>query len=313
MSGLKTTLKKKCPGLLDLYRHYGRKKIIRMVNKRKKMSLEQIRFEIAKQYKSRIGSDLDWDNLNTYTEKMQWGKIYDKNPLRTTYADKYAVRQWVSETIGDEYLIPMLGVWDSFDEIDFDTLPERFVLKTNHGSGTNIIVKDKAKLNKKFAKRAFKDWLDTDFGYKSFELHYCDIKRKIIAEQYIESPYGELQDYKFLCFGGKPYFCWVDMGRYTDHTRNVYDLNWELQPWNQEHYAHYKEPIPKPENFDKMVEIATKLCQGFSHVRVDLYNVSGKIYFGEMTFTNGGGFDRILPTSYNRVLGDMWEIPEMKK
>ena len=155
----------------------------------------------------------------------------------------------------------------------------------------------------------FKDWLSTDFGYKSLELHYSGIAPKIIAEEYIETEYGELQDYKFLCFGGKPYFCWVDMGRYSNHTRNVYDLNWELQPWNQEAYAHYEKPIPRPENFEKMIEIATILSQGFSHVRVDLYNVNGKIYFGEMTFTNGGGFDRILPTEYDRKLGDLWQLP----
>ena len=163
----------------------------------------------------------------------------------------------------------------------------------------------------KNTRRMFKDWLSTDFGYKSLELHYSGITPKILAEEYIETEYGELQDYKFLCFGGKPYYCWVDMGRYSNHTRNVYDLNWELQPWNQEAYAHYEKPIPRPENFEKMIEIATILAQSFSHVRVDLYNVNGKVYFGEMTFTNGGGYDRILPVEYDKKLGELWELPKM--
>ena len=184
------------------------------------------------------------------------------------------------------------------------------MLKTNHGSGTNVIVKDKQTLNMRITKQKFKDWLDTDYGYKSLELHYSGITPKIIAEEYVESEAGELQDYKFLCFNGQPYYCWVDMGRYSNHTRNVYNLDWELQPWNQEAYAHYEKPIDKPQNFEKMVEIVKILAKDFAHVRVDLYNVNGRIYFGEMTFTNGGGFDRILPAEYDKVLGDLWTLPE---
>ena len=281
------------------------------INRRKKLNPAKYKDEISKQYKQRIGRDIDWNNIVTYTEKMQWSKLYSDNTLKSELTDKYKVRKWVAEKIGEEYLIDLLGVWDKFEDIDFSTLPDKFVLKTNHGSGTNVIVKDKKSLDIKNTRRKFKDWLDTDFGYKSFELHYATIEPKIIAEKYIETDLGELQDYKFLCFGGQPYFCWVDMGRYSNHTRNVYNLEWELQPWNQELYSHYEKPIEKPENFENMVEIAKILSEGFPHVRVDLYNVNGKIYFGEMTFTNGGGFDRIFPSEYDKMLGDLWEISDL--
>ena len=244
---------------------------------------------------------------------MQWEKIYDKNPIKTTLTDKYAVREWVEGKIGKDYLIPLIGVWDSFDNIDFDLLPKQFVLKTNHGTGTNLIVKDKYKINMRRAKRMFDDWMKTDYAFtNSLQLHYRDIKRKIIAEKYLETNLGELQDYKFLCFDGKPCFCWVDLGRYSKHTRTVFDMNWKLQPWTQASYGIANYDIPMPKNFDMMIDIANILSKGFSHVRVDLYNIDGKIYFGEMTFTNGSGLDPIIPKEYDKVLGDYWKLPKNK-
>lgn len=308
MGSIKSKLKKMFPGLLEEYRHLGRIRIIKQVNKRKKLKKSEYSAVISRLYKDRIGHELNWENPTAYTEKMQWSKLYDDNPLKTQYTDKYLVREWVKNTIGEEYLIPLLGVWDSVDDIQFDKLPNSFVLKTNHGSGTNIIVKDKTKLNYKMVKQAISDWMKIDFGYKSFELHYSKIKPRIIAEKYIETKNDDLQDYKFLCFDGVPHFCWVDIGRYSAHKRNVYDINWILQPWNQETLGSYNKEIPKPQNFEKMVEIARTLSAGFSHVRVDLYNVDGHIYFGEMTFTNGGGFDRIIPAEYDYELGKLWKI-----
>ena len=306
---IKQKIKKWFPGFYEWYLHIQRRRCIAFIKKRKKMNPDNYQNEISDQYRKRIGRDLDWNKIETYTEKMQWSKLYLNDQIKSDLTDKYKVREWIENKIGKEYLIKLLGVWDSFDEIDFSKLPEKFVLKTNHGSGTNVIVKNFSELNIKNTRRKFNDWLATDFGYKSLELHYSKIEPKIIAEEYIETSLGELQDYKFLCFDGKPYYCWVDMGRYSNHTRNVYNLDWELQPWNQETYAHYEHPIDKPENFDDMVRIVKILAEGFAHVRVDLYNVDGKIYFGEMTFTNGGGFDRILPAEYDKALGDLWIIP----
>lgn len=260
-------------------------------------------------YARAIGRKLNWNKLEAYTEKMQWVKLYDATPIKTRLSDKYLVRDWVKDKIGEKYLIPLLGVWDTYDEINFEELPNQFVLKTNHGSGTVVIVKDKKTMNTKESEKLFKDWMKTDYAYAmGCEMQYSKIDRKIIAEQYLETEYGELQDYKFLCFNGKPYFCWVDMGRFSTHTRNVYDLNWNLLPWNQHLYGNYKEPLPRPKNFDTMVKIASTLCQGFDHVRVDLYNVNGDIYFGEMTFSNGSGFDRIVPDKYDYELGKLWNI-----
>lgn len=308
------TLKKKFPHLYDIYAHQKRKANIRRIEKIKKMPFEKQLLILEDMYEKRIGHKLDWNNLRTYTEKMQWEKVYHKDPLKVKLADKYAVRDWVAEKIGDRYLIPLLGVYKSFDEIDFSKLPNQFVMKTNHGSGTNYIVKDRSQFNKKQARVIFNDWMATDYAYNTgFELHYSEIERRIIIEKYLETPQNELQDYKFLCFDGEPKFCWVDMGRYSNHTRNVYDLKWQLQPWNQERYGIYKDPIPCPTNFDKMIEIARKLSKGFAHVRVDLYNVEGEIYFGEMTFTNGSGLDRIIPEEYDRKLGDMWNIAKVKQ
>lgn len=308
-----SVLKRKLPHLYDLYSHKKRRKKIHEIEKIKSLPFNKQLLLLEKMYKDKIGHRLDWNNLRTYTEKMQWEKIYDDNPLKVRLADKYAVREWIKDRIGEDYLIPLLGVYNSFDEIDFSTLPDKFVMKTNHGSGTNYIVKDKSLLDIKRAKNMFDDWMATDYGYNTgFELHYSKIQRRIIIEQYLETEQKELQDYKFLCFDGKPYYCWVDMGRYTNHTRNVYDLNWNLQPWNQGGYGIYKDPIPRPKNFDKMIEVAKLLSKGFRHVRIDLYNVNGKIYFGEITFTNGSGLDRIVPEEYDMVLGNLWDIDDKK-
>lgn len=265
-------------------------------------------------YNKKIGRKLNWDNLCAYTEKMQWSKLYDATDIKTELSDKYLVRKWVEEKIGKDYLIPLLGVWNNYDEIDFEKLPNQFVLKTNHGSGTVIIVKDKYKINHKLSRQLFDDWMNTDYSYLfGMEMQYTKIKRKIIAEQYLDTGDQDLQDYKFLCFDGRPYFCWVDLDRFKNHTRNVYDLNWNIQPWNQYTYGNSKNDIPKPKNFEKMVEIASLLCVGFSHVRVDLYNINGKIYFGEMTFTNGSGYERIVPDEYDFKLGKLWNIDLSKK
>ena len=306
-------LKKKFPGLYDYYQHMKRMKVLANAKRLESLPEEKYSDLIEKEYLKVFGNILDWNNLRTYTEKMQWEKIYDKNPIKTTLTDKYAVREWVEGKIGKDYLIPLIGVWDSFDNIDFDLLPKQFVLKTNHGTGTNLIVKDKYKINMRRAKRMFDDWMKTDYAFtNSLQLHYRDIKRKIIAEKYLETNLGELQDYKFLCFDGKPCFCWVDLGRYSKHTRTVFDMNWKLQPWTQASYGIANYDIPMPKNFDMMIDIANILSKGFSHVRVDLYNIDGKIYFGEMTFTNGSGLDPIIPKEYDKVLGDYWKLPKNK-
>ena len=260
-------------------------------------------------YQKYTGEKMDLNNPINYTQKIQWLKLHESTQEKADLADKYKVREWVKNKIGSEYLIPLIGgPYYSADEIDFEKLPNRFVIKANHGCGWNICVKDKKKLNIKITKYILNEWLKLDFSKNSgLELHYSMIKPCLIIEQYMENMSGDLTDYKFLCFNGKPYYCWVDVGRYKNHRRNIYNLNWELQDWILG-YENSDTEIPKPENFSKMIEIVEKLCQGFNHVRVDLYNIDGKIYFGEMTFTSGSGRKMIYPKEMNVELGNLIDI-----
>lgn len=243
---------------------------------------------------------------------MQYSKLYNNPPTKSMLTDKYLVRKWVSTKIGEDYLIPLIGVWDNFSEINFDNHPKQFILKTNHGVGTNVIVKNKEKFNYYRTKIKFNRWMKMNFSH-NLALHYKEIEPKIIAENFIQDSEGNLNDYKFLCFHGEVYYCWVDIDRNNNHKRNVYNLNWDLQDWNQHTYPNTESKLEKPENFDEMVEIAKILCQGFSHVRVDLYNVDGKIFFGELTFSNSSGFELIYPHSANQMLGNLWRLPMDKK
>lgn len=264
---------------------------------------------LKKWYKKRTGKILNLNNPKTFNEKIQWLKLYDNSPLKTKLADKYLVREWIKEEIGEEYLIPLLGVWDNFDDIDFDKLPESFVLKANHGCAWNIIVKDKTKFDKTKAKKKFDKWMKRNYAYKAgLELQYKDITPKIIAEKYIVDSKGELNDYKTLCFNGEPKFIWIDCGRFKNRTENIYDTKWNLQPFLMT-YPNSKEPIPAPQNLDKMIELAGKLSKQFALVRVDFYNVDGKIYFGEMTFTSASGVDKFIPGEYDLKLGEMLSLP----
>lgn len=260
-------------------------------------------------YFIKTGKLLDWNHLTTYSEKMQWAKLYDSTPLKTKLTDKYTVREWVTELIGGDFLIPLLGVWGKFDDIPFDSLPSEFILKTNHGSGYVEIIRDKTKINKKLLKLKFDEWMQVKYAYRNgFEMQYLPIPPKIMAEKLITTDTVDLPDYKFLCFDGKPYYCWVDIDRFSGHKRNVYDMDWNLQSWNHAYYHNSPLKLEKPLNFEEMVRIASILSRGFSHVRVDLYNVQGKIYFGEMTFTNSSGFKVAIPEEYDLELGKLWDL-----
>ncbi len=268
---------------------------------------------LKKWYKKRTGKTLDLEHPKTFNEKIQWLKLYDNSKTKTKLADKYQVREWVKNKIGEEYLIPLIGVWDKFDDINFDKLPNKFVLKANHGSHWNIIVNDKKQFNKVLAKKKFDKWMKRNYAYKAgLELQYKDIKPKIIAEQFIEDSNGVLDDYKFLCFNGDPKFVWVDCGRFSKkRTKNIYDTEWNLQPFKMT-YPASKTPLIKPKNYDKMLELAKKLCENFAFVRVDFYNVDGRIYFGEMTFTSMSGVEKISPTEYDIKLGNMLTLPTQR-
>lgn len=262
------------------------------------------------------GKTLNLENPQTFNEKIQWLKLYDSTPLKTKLADKYLVREYVKEKIGEEYLIPLLGVWQNPDDINFDELPEKFVLKTNHGSGWNIIVKDKSKINVEQAKSQLNEWLHTNYAFCcGLELHYKNIKPLIIAEEYIETNNNDLEDFKFLCFNGQVKYIWVDKNRYTEHKRNIYNIDWILsdKQISENHVYENFANCPKPFNLNKMIEFAKILSKGFSFVRVDFYENNKKMYFGELTFTSASGTHIFTPESFNNELGNLVDLKSIKE
>lgn len=258
---------------------------------------------------------LDLDHPKTYNEKIQWMKLFDSTPLKTKLADKYLVRKWVEEKIGGEYLIPLLGVYDRFEDIDFSALPDRFVVKANHGCGYNYIVKDKRKVDFDDMRKKVNGWLHENYGDKlGTELHYRNIEPKIVIEQYLENEqsHGDLYDYKFWCFNGRVEYVLFLSERNTDGLKMAfYDREWRKQPFA------YSYPIDnkvneKPDNLEQMITLAEKLSAGFMHVRVDFYRLdSGKVYFGEMTFTSASGGGKWNTPGINERLGKLITLPEL--
>ncbi len=268
---------------------------------------------VAQDYQRRTGKPLDLNNPRTFTEKLQWLKIYDATPLKSRLADKYRVRNWVADKIGAEYLIPLLGVWDDFDDIDFDDLPDQFVLKCNHGSGMNIIVRDKAAFDRQAAREKINAWLATDFSALFIEPHYTRIKRKIIAEKFMANgDLPDLIDYKFMCFDGKIVYCQYLTDRSTELKLNYFDIHWK--PTIVERSDHprsdHPERIRRPKNFELMKTLAAKLAEGFAFVRVDFYEIDGRVYFGEMTFTPGAGNFHYNSAGTDEYLGGILKLPK---
>lgn len=263
-------------------------------------------------YLREMKKPINFERPKYFNEKIQWLKVYDSTPLKTRLSDKYLVRDWVQEKIGEDYLIPLLGSYDKFDDIDFESLPEQFVIKCNHGSNYNIIVKNKTVLNITEAKSKVESWLKTNFAYHyGLELQYRDIKPRIIIEKFMDDGTGDLRDYKFTCFKGNPEFIWVDGDRHSIHKRNLYDLNWNQLPFMvNPNFSTFPSP-EKPKCLNQMVEIASILSKDFSYVRVDLYLINDSIYFGEMTFTSGSGTEEYSPKSFERRLSLLLRIPKI--
>ena len=280
---------------------------VKKYNRYKNSSLEEKREILKIEYYINMGKELQIDNPKRYTEKIQWLKLYGVDQRMSNLSDKFAVREWIKSTIGEDYLLPLITIVNAYEEIKFDKLPNQFVIKSNNSSGWNIIVKNKKKINHKLIRTKMDYWKNTNYAYYStFEMQYETIMPVFLIEELINDSNGELNDYKFLCFDGNPVYCWVDTGRFSEHKRTFFDMNWEKQEWGQTYPL--EDSIEKPKNFEKMITLARKLSYGFKQVRVDLYNVDGKIYFGEMTFTNGNGFEKFIPDKYDEILGEMWTL-----
>lgn len=264
-------------------------------------------------YQVRLGKKLDLKHPISFDEKLQWLKLYDRKPEYTKMADKYEVRKIVAEKLGEEYLIPLLGVWEKAEDIDFSMLPNEFVLKCTHDSASVVICKDKSQFDFEKAKQKLQKALNTDYYSASREWPYKNIHPRIIAEAYMtDESQVELKDYKIYTFGGKPHLIQVDFDRFVHHRRNLYTTDWK---YIDEEIEYPKDPsvsIAKPEKLEEMLECAGKLAEGTISLRTDFYSINDRIYFGEITFYQEAGFGRFSSEQYAKELGDLIVLPEGK-
>ena len=257
---------------------------------------------------------LDLSNPKTFNEKLQWLKLYDRKDIYTTMVDKYEVKKYVASIIGEEYIIPTINVYNKFDDIDFSKLPNQFVIKCTHDSGGVVIVKDKSKLEISSAKEKINKSLRHNFYYDGREWPYKNVKPRIIVEKYMidESGY-ELKDYKFFCFDGKVKLMFIatDRNANTETCFDFYDEKFHHLPFTNGH-PNSKKSIKKPKNFDEMKKLAEILSKNIPQIRVDFYNINGKIYFGELTFYHWSGFMPFKPEEWDYKLGEMINIKNRK-
>lgn len=273
---------------------------------------------LSLRYRCQMGHWINWKNPKTFTEKLQWLKVYDYKPEYTKMVDKLAVKDYVASRIGEEYIIPTLGVWDRVEDIDWDSLSDQFVLKTTHGGGGGgvVVCSDKTHFDKAKAIKKLLTSMHSNAGKTYRERPYLNVPRKIIAEKFmaertakVNTKNSDLPDYKFFCFNGKVKCFKIDFGRFVEHHANYYSPKGKLLPFGEKGL----EPDPNhieimPENLNDMISIAEKLSKGFKFLRVDLYNVKGKIYFGELTFYPAAGMGAFIPEEWDEKLGGMLNL-----
>ena len=286
---------------------HPKKVILEIINRLGPLLSDKLYIKIR--YRLTIGKKLDLKNPKTFNAKLQWLKLHDRNPEYTTMVDKYLVKNYVANIIGKEYIIPTLGVWNSAEEIDFDTLPNQFVLKCNHNSGLGMCVcKDKSKLNIPAVKQSLNEGMRQNFYLYGREWPYKNVKRKIIAEKYMEGSDGKpLVDYKLMCFNGKVKCSFTCTERENDLKVTFFDNNWQRLPFER-HYPASKIEIPKPLKFNKMKELAETLSKNTRFLRVDFYEIDQKIYFGELTLYPGCGYEEFSPEKWDGILGDWIQL-----
>ena len=268
-------------------------------------------------FRLKMGYWMDWENPKTFSEKLQWLKLYNRKPEYTKMVDKYGAKQYIAEHIGEEYVIPTLGVWDRFEDIDFDSLPDQFVLKCTHDSGGLVICRDKKTLDKQAAKKKIKASLKRNYYWQNREWPYKNVKPRIIAEAYMTDEPGttEFTDYKFFCFGDYVDCVMCCYDRSTGHVQFCFfDENWTFKRYA---YDDLELPEgftkPKPANIDEMFDLAKKIASVVNapFVRVDLYNSCGKIYFGELTFFPCSGVDTTFTPEADRYFGDLIQLKDI--
>ena len=260
----------------------------------------------------RMHKKLNLDDPQTFNEKLQWMKLYDRRPEYTKMVDKYEVKKYVAEKIGEEIIIPTLGVWDCFDDIDFGDLPRQFVLKCTHDSGGIVICRDKNKLDIQAARKKINNCLKHNYFYGMREWPYKNVKPRIIAEVYMsDNSCQDLRDYKFYCFDGTPRFLYISQGLENHDTAQIsfIDCDWNFSPYKRSDYAPFETLPEKPEKFDEMMNLAAKLSENYPFLRVDLYQIKGKVYFSELTFFPCSGFMPFKDPRHDKEIGEMIKLP----
>jgi teichuronopeptide biosynthesis TupA-like protein len=253
-----------------------------------------------------------WLNLRrprTFNEKTIWLKMHHRAPNAALLADKVRVKEYVAAVVGPQYVIPTIGVWEDAGAIDFAKLPDVFVLKANHGSSWNIICQCKSALDQPVTRDTLNEWLRTNYYDIGKEYQYRGIPPRIICETLLENSVEEpLDDYKIFCFSGRPFCVQVDLDRFTNHTRNFYDVDWNYMPFTTL-YPLGTRRLPRPEALDEMLDVAKKLSAGLVFARIDLYYHRRRVYFGEVTLHHGGGFEPFIPREYDLTLGQQMKLP----
>jgi len=262
-------------------------------------------------FEENLGYKLDWNNIQTFNEKLQWLKLYNKNAFYTNMVDKYEVKKIIENKMGKEYVIPTIGVYNSWDEINFNSLPDKFVIKCTHDSGGVFICTNKEKLNKKSLRNRINKKLKRNFFYNAREWPYKNVRPRIIIEKYMIDEYtSELRDYKFFCFNGKVKFFKIDFNRFTNHQANYYDTDGNLLEFGEKVCPpDFNAKLNMPYNLKKMIKLAEKISHNVPFIRVDFYEINKKIFFGEFTFYPAGGFGKFIPEKWDKIIGDMLELP----
>lgn len=300
---------------LTFYFKNPKKTIYYIFNKFSHLLPDKLHLKV--QYRMAMGEKLNLENPKTFCEKIQWLKLYNRKPEYTMMVDKLTVKKYVADIIGSEYVIPLLGAWDRVEDIDLDSLPNSFVLKTSHGGGSVgiYICKDKRQIDKEKLFAVMTSAMKQNIYKMTGEWPYKNVKKRVFAEKYManSSDNNDLADYKWYCFDGEPCFCQVILDRHTAETIDFFDKEWNHQEFIglNPNVSHAQTLPDKPENLQNHIEIARKLSKGIPFCRVDLYEICGKTYFGEITFYPASGIGKFSPHEYNTILGDMIKLPSL--